>query len=257
MDNDIAAQAELLLSLYGGLARLGPGSDEATQRAWRHCGTTATPPLILDVGCGTGAQSLRLAEWSGGTIVAVDLFPGFLARLMVQARHYGLDGGVRPIAADMSALPFCPGAFDIVWAEGSAYLLGFGQALDDFGSLLKPGGWLAISEIAWLRPGPPAELKAFWERSYPAMTTSGENARTVSASGLTLIDHFVLPPETWLENYYRPITRRLPAFVQEHVGNPMAESLAAEMAQEIDLYRRYSEFYSYDFFVCRRLAGDH
>ena len=257
MDDHSAAQTDLMVSFYGGLSRLGPGSDEATQRAWRHCGVTTAPPLILDVGCGTGAQSLALAEWSRGTVIAVDLFAGFLTRLASEARQRRLNGTVRPVAADMSALPFRPGTFDIVWSEGAAYLMGFAPALKAFGSLLKSGGRLAISEIAWLRPDPPAELKAFWDQSYPGMATSGQNARTVAAAGLKLIDHFVLPPETWAEEYYDPIARRLPVFLGEHAGDPMARTLAEEMEQEIDLYRRYGEFYSYDFFVCRRLADEH
>lgn len=33
------------------------------------------------------------------------------------------------LAGDMQALPFPPQRFDLIWAEGAAYIMGFAQAL--------------------------------------------------------------------------------------------------------------------------------
>lgn len=73
------------------------------------------PPrgLVLDLGCGTGAHSIRLAR-RGYEVVSVDLtLPGARAaagRLRAE--------GYRPMAvvADAERLPFRDGAVDTVWA---------------------------------------------------------------------------------------------------------------------------------------------
>lgn len=74
-----------------------------------------TPPqgLVLDLGCGTGAHTIRLAR-RGYAVVSVDLtFPG--AR---SAQQRLVAEGFKPMAvvADAEALPFRDGAVDTVWA---------------------------------------------------------------------------------------------------------------------------------------------
>lgn len=74
-----------------------------------------TPPkgLVLDLGCGTGAHSIRLAR-RGYDVVSVDLtHPG--AR---SAKKRLEADGYRPMAvvADAENLPFRDGAVDTVWA---------------------------------------------------------------------------------------------------------------------------------------------
>jgi ubiquinone/menaquinone biosynthesis C-methylase UbiE len=85
------------------------GYDELYAQAF------ATPPrgLVLDLGCGTGAHSVRLAQ-RGMSVVSVDLtFPG--AR---SAKQRLVEIGVTPmcVVADAEHLPFRDGAVDSVWA---------------------------------------------------------------------------------------------------------------------------------------------
>ena len=77
---------ELLVELHEGLPRLGPGNTECTLRAFALCEDLPAAPDILDVGCGTGAQTFDLAAGTAGQLTAVDLFPSFLARLEAGTR---------------------------------------------------------------------------------------------------------------------------------------------------------------------------
>ncbi len=63
------------------LPRLGPGDDFSTKKALNilhavkpqhNDNLSATPLKILDIGCGNGAQTLQLARYLDGTILAVD-----------------------------------------------------------------------------------------------------------------------------------------------------------------------------------------
>jgi SAM-dependent methyltransferase len=74
---------------------------------------SAPEGLVLDLGCGTGAHSIRLAR-RGYDVVSVDLtYAG------AQSAKARLDSeGYRPMAvvADAEHLPFRDGAVDTVWA---------------------------------------------------------------------------------------------------------------------------------------------
>jgi ubiquinone/menaquinone biosynthesis C-methylase UbiE len=74
-----------------------------------------TPPegLVLDLGCGTGAHTIRLAR-RGYKVVSVDLtHPGALsARRRLEAEGYT----PMTVVADAEQLPFKDGAVDTVWA---------------------------------------------------------------------------------------------------------------------------------------------
>ena len=65
----------LFYELFSGLPRQGPGTAEGTRRALRLVPDVGPRTRVLDVGCGTGAQTLVLADSSPSRIVAVDIHP--------------------------------------------------------------------------------------------------------------------------------------------------------------------------------------
>jgi SAM-dependent methyltransferase len=74
-----------------------------------------TPPqgLLLDLGCGTGAHTIRLAR-RGYKVVSVDLtFPGARA---AKGRLEAENFKSMAVVADAENLPFKDGAVDTVWA---------------------------------------------------------------------------------------------------------------------------------------------
>jgi ubiquinone/menaquinone biosynthesis C-methylase UbiE len=93
----------------------------------------ATPPArILDVGTGTGAGALRLAQrFPGAEVVGVDLSEAMLA----QARRNTLgDLRVTYQRADASSLPFADGSFELVT---HANMIPF---FDEVARVVTPGG---------------------------------------------------------------------------------------------------------------------
>jgi methylase of polypeptide subunit release factors len=63
---------DLLIALHHGLPRQGPGDLASTSRALALCTELPTAPDILDIGCGTGAQTLTLAAATTGRITALE-----------------------------------------------------------------------------------------------------------------------------------------------------------------------------------------
>lgn len=93
------------------------------------------PRSVLDVGTGTGAAALLIAErFAGADVTGVDISPA-----MVAAANRKSPPRVRFAVADASALPFPDGAFDLVVL---ANMIPF---FDELARVVAPGGTLLIA----------------------------------------------------------------------------------------------------------------
>lgn len=248
---------DIFFDIHRDLPREGPGSAASTRRAFElarpHLPAT---PRILDIGCGPGAQTLELARLCDGEITAVDTHLPFLKQLEQQATSAGLGGRIHPLEMSMFDLRFEPGSFDLIWSEGAIYFMGFEEGLKAWHPLLAPGGCLAVSEVSWLRPDIPAELRAFWESEYPAIRSIEANLECIAATrpvswreDWRLLGHFTLPASDWWDDYYAPIEARLAELRHKYAGDDDAQAELDLHQREIDIFLRYSAFYSYEFYV--------
>jgi len=110
---------------------------------------TAYPPgsMVLEAGCGVGAQTVTLARNSpGARITSVDISAESLKLAKAKADAAGL-ANVQFRQADVFALPFAPGSFDHVFV---CFLLEHlsraAEALIALKSLLRPGGTITVIE---------------------------------------------------------------------------------------------------------------
>jgi ubiquinone/menaquinone biosynthesis C-methylase UbiE len=249
MTEDYAMKA--FFEIHDDIPRGGPGSFASTRRAFFLLTDCPKNPSILDVGCGPGMQTLHLAELSDGWITAVDNHQPFLNRLRAAVKENGLDERIQVINADMTALDFGLQTFDVIWAEGSIYIMGFEKGLRAWKALLKPTGFLAATEISWLKPNPPEVLKAFWESEYPGLQDVETNLKVIRRAGYRLVDHFTLPESDWWENYYKPIQEKLPDIRKKYRDYPDALSVVEMESREIGYYGEYSDYYGYVFYVMK------
>ncbi len=158
---------------------------------------------------------------------------------------------MKVVQADMNDMTFEPESFDLVWAEGSVYLMGFKNGLSKIRPLLKPAGSAAVSEVVWLKPDPPQEAMEFW-KEYPEIDTIENKLKVISELNLDLTDYFVLPQTAWTENYYDHLEKEIAKYRTEWSGNSEAESALEAAKREISIFKQYSEYFSYAFFIMRR-----
>lgn len=251
-DEQFPVQPEVVFAeVHDDIPRGGPGNFESTRKAFRILAELPERPNILDVGCGPGVQTLDLARLTDGSITAVDNHKHFLGRLRETVARRGLTDRVTVLDRDMFHLRLKPQSFDAIWAEGSIYIIGFEAGLRSWRPLLRRPGYLAATEITWLRPDRPVELEAFWANEYPAMQDVEANLAAIRRSGFVPSGHFTLPGSAWWEPYYGPIERRLPALRAKYRDHPQALAVLQSEQTEIDLYRRYSAYYGYVFYVMR------
>ncbi|MEW5775163.1 MAG: class I SAM-dependent methyltransferase [Thermodesulfobacteriota bacterium] len=242
----------LFFDIFNDLPRQGPGDAQSTARALGLCAGLPPRPDILDVGCGSGVQTLELARRTGGRVTGVDTHPVFLERLAASARSQGLGDRVRAVRADMKALPFPGASFDLVWSEGAIYNMGFDSGLRAWRKLLRPGGCLAVTDAVWLRPDPPRPCREFWDAECPDIRGVEANLAAAEAAGYQTLGWFILPERCWRDEYYAPLGLRLESFRAEHASDPEALGLADALQAEIDLYESHSAWYGYAFLAMRR-----
>jgi predicted N-acetyltransferase YhbS/SAM-dependent methyltransferase len=240
-DNDVR---DAFFALHEGLLRQGPGSDDTTRRLWRLAGSPAGA-RVLDLGCGPGRSALLLAEEAGAEVTCVDLHQPFLDELVRGAARRGVSERITALNCSMDQLPFPDGAFDVVWAEGSAYNIGFETALRTWRRLLAPGGVMVVTEVEWSHSTPSAAARVYWDAMYPL---HGKEANAVVAreAGYRVVAHWPLPDSDWWHDYYTPLTERAAAADQDRPG--MATALAA-LREEIAMRTDHGGDYQYAAYV--------
>ena len=242
---------DFFFEIHKDLPREGPGDSESTRRAFRKLSALPEEPVILDVGCGPGAQTLDLAQQSDGVIYAVDTHQPFLDRLQEKVTELGLEKRIHVLNQSMKELQFPPASFDLIWSEGAIYIIGFEAGLRTWKPLLKPGGYFAVSELTWLKPDPPPpeKVKEFWNVGYPAMKSLEENLDIIHACDYYLIDYFVLPNSSWTENYYQPMQARIAMLREKYRSDPERIQVLDLEQEEIDIFNQYNDWYGYVFYI--------
>ena len=241
----------LFFELFSGLPRQGPGDAASTLRALALVPEVGPDTRILDIGCGTGLQTRVLARNSPASIVAIDNHPPFVDVLNGEARRLGLEARLEARVGDMHHLDFPDASFDLIWCEGAIYIAGVEAALRDWRRLLVRDGHVAFTEVCWTKTGPPAECVSFWNREYPAMRDTAALLAAIHTCGYETVGHFTLPRSAWWDDYYHPLERNVAAFRARHQGRAEAQELADQCQREIDVWKAYSDYYGYAFFVVR------
>lgn len=243
------------------LPRLGPGDDESTRKALgvvqlsreeRPEGIIGPDSKILDLGCGNGAQTMQLALNTQGRVLAVDNHRPYLDELLRRAKTAGVEGRIEVRLEDMRHLEFEEGSARLVWSEGAMFVMGFREGLGKCYELVEKGGCVAATELCWLRDDAPSECRDFFGEEYPAMADTEANLAVIRDVGYSLLDSFTLPESSWWDDYYGPLERRLAGLEEEYSSDAEKLEVIDWIRTEIEMYRRYSDYYGYVFFVMKR-----
>jgi SAM-dependent methyltransferase len=241
--------ADPVALLFRGMEKLGPGDNAHTLKVLR-----TLPPrqvrVTVDAGCGTGRQTIALARELGTPVDAVDSYQPFLADLVRRAQDAQVGHLVRVHCMDMKDIPEVFPGIDLLWSEGAAYNIGFGNALSTWARTLVSGGFAVVSELSWLKEAPPEAVREFFRSGYPDMRSVQHNIALAESAGYRLLGTHTLPPPAWVEGYYDVLEPR--AVVLSEHGDASVRAFAAETMREIEIFRRSEDSYGYVFYVLQR-----
>jgi SAM-dependent methyltransferase len=237
--------------LHGELSRGSPARLGFTRKAFQML-PDLEHPRILDVGCGQGGPTLELARLSGGQVTGLDIDQAALDELAGRAYEEGLSDRIEAIHGSMLDMDIADESYDVIWAEGSMHVLGFERALAEWRRFIRPGGFLVVHEMIWLRPDPPAEVVNCPELAYPGIRTVQEYIEQVPDHGYDLVGHFVLPEDFWLLDYFDPVMARIRKLRSKYSKDQAAQSALDREQRAADLYRKHAKWYGSVFLVMQK-----
>ena len=238
--NESPEYMQLFLELFAEMERQGPGDEQLARAVMQQVCAESEPEQILDMGCGTGAASLLISRLCNAQISALDNCQLFLDRLNEKVTSGGLNDRISVINGTMFEPPFPDHSFDLIWSEGSAYLMGFEPALKRWQPLLKERGYLFVSEMCWFTDQRSDEAVEYWQAGYPSMLTEAEAIAKAQALAYQVVSKQRLPKAAW-ERFYADMQDRIDQLEAKY-GEQRA---LTDCRHEIDMYRRFGDEFGY------------
>lgn len=253
METKQITMIDLIIETHVGLERQGPGSSETTMQALRFLDNFNEKSRILDLGCGTGGQTMVLAENTTGNIIGIDQFPEFINVFNNNAKKFNLDKRVTGIVGSMENLSFPKEEFDLIWSEGAIDSIGFEKGLTYWNGFLKKDGYAAVTCPSWLTGEKPAKVEKFWADAGSKLDTIEHNISLMQKAGYSFVAAFTLPEKCWTEEYFIPRETAEKALMKKYSGNKTVEAYIEDDNYEVELYSKYKQHYGYVFYIGKKI----
>ena len=229
-----------LALIYKELPRQGPGSESTTEMLFKLIKHPEKIKYAIDMGCGPGQSTIWLAQ-HGINVVAIDIHQPFLEELREAASKAGVTARLDIQNMSIGAVSYPDNSFDLVWSEGTAYFIGWKQALTTWRRLLKSGGYLIVTDLFWTTDSPSPEPAAFFKDDN--VLTFEQGLQVAQESGYIVNATYIQPNSDWFDEYYSALQQRIEELVQHPVA--AVREATVRIKQEIDMRRKYKTEYEH------------
>lgn len=240
---------DILKELYRGLPK--EERIKYTKKAFKMI-PYVDKPEILDVGCGRGVPTIELAKLSGGEVIGLDISKESLNELERKAKELNLSDKVQTIECSIFEMSFPNECFDIIWSEGSIFLIGFERGLKDWRKFIKLEGFLVVHEMCYLEVDPPPEIRNYWEKVYPGIRNVEGNLEFITECGYRIIEYFSLPVDAWSKLYFKPLQERIETLRKKYRNKENVIEILNKEQKEVDLYNKYYKWYGSAFYIMQK-----
>ncbi|MCP8311297.1 MAG: class I SAM-dependent methyltransferase [Candidatus Methylarchaceae archaeon HK01M] len=188
-------------------------------------------PRILDIGCGSGVPTIELAKLSNSEIIGIDINQTLLDKLNRKIEEEGFSRRVKTKRCSLFEIDFPNESFDVIWAEGSIWIIGFDKGLKEWRRLLKPNGFLVVHD----------EIKNI-----------SNKLNKISSCGYKVINHFSLPEDAWWTEYYKPLEIRIREIYMKCKNNSETFKILRKYQNEIDMVKRNPKEHCSAFYIMQK-----
>ena len=242
-----------IYEVFGPLPQGAPGNDASTLRALDAVPDCDAVRRVLDLGAGRGRTTFALAQaLPVAHVTAVDIHGPFVMRIAERAREAGVANRVHAMCGDMETLDVAEGSMDLIWAEGSIYILGMERAFALWRPWLRPGGCIAFSDFVRWTGDLSKDVREFWAVEYPDMASEAAIRCRAERAGYRTVSGFRMSREAH-DAYYVPLEARAAALAG--CTRAGVSNVLETVRKEIDIVRRFPDEAGYAFFVLQRTDG--
>lgn len=188
-------------------------------------------PRILDIGCGSGVPTIELARLSGGQVIGLDIDGSLIGMFNKKIEELGLKDRATAQKCSMFEMDFPAESFDIIWSEGSIFIIGFAAGLRKWRRFLKPGGFLVVHDEE-------GNLK--------------EKKCRIPAQGYDLLHSFVLDEKMWWEEYFTPLEKHIRELRAKPPTDPKLMALVDVDQREVEKVKRNPKLTRSVYFIMQK-----
>ncbi len=190
-------------------------------------------PRILDIGCGSGVPTMELARLGQGEVIGIDIDQPALDKLTRKISEAGFSNQVQAVNCSILDMSFPDESFDIIWSEGSIFVIGFERGIWEWKHLLKTNGFMVIHD----------------EKG-----NIEEKLEQISKCGYMLLGYFVLSQDTWRAEYFAPLEELVAKSQTIHTDDPQALEELNQAQRELEMFRNNPERNNSVYFVIQKLT---
>ncbi len=188
-------------------------------------------PRILDIGCGTGVPALELARLSDGEIFGIDIDEAALEGFSRKIADAGLQDRAKAVKCSLFDIEFPDESFDIVWAEGVIAIIGFDKGLREWRRLIKPHGYLGIHDN---------------------VDDIQRKTEAIPAHGYAIINTFAVPKDTWWDEHYCLLEKRIQKLRNKYRENADVLALLNKEQNEVEMFKNEPRYHGSIFYVIQK-----
>jgi SAM-dependent methyltransferase len=149
----------------------------------------------------------------------------------------------------MASMDFADKSFDLIWAEGSVFIMGFENAVKSWKRLLRPKGYMVASDLVWFKEDPPDEIKDFFVKIGAQMEYYKDIYSIIESAGYKLVDYFPLPDRSWWTDFYTPLEKAVTEMKIKYKGSNDVQPIFDMLQLQMDMHKKYCKYYGYGFYV--------
>ena len=188
-------------------------------------------PRILDIGCGSGVPTLELARLSQGEVIGIDIDQPALDKFTGKIKEEGLSDRVQAVNCSIFDMDISDESFDIIWSEGSIFVIGFERGLRQWKHFLKPDGFMVIHDEK-------GNVK--------------EKLAQISSCGYELLGYFILSEDIWWTEYFAPLEKLIGESRTRYNDDPNILEELHQAQEELDMFNKNPERNSSVYFVIKK-----
>ena len=128
-------------------------------------------------------------------------------------------------------MDFADESFNIIWSEGSIFVIGFERGLRQWKRFLKPGGFMAIHDEK-------GNIK--------------EKLAQISSCGYELLGYFILSEDIWRTEYFAPLEKLVGESQTRYTDDPNILEELHQAREELDMFNKNPERNSSVYLVLKK-----